>query len=145
MDKSPFFTNTTLTEKTDDGGGDSGAGGGAGGGGGGGGGPASLGPGGGASAPGPGGNSAPSNYGGSIVGEVIPAAATPKALDYRLPRFDFQPGASIEDFFREDFTNHPNIRWKFEVTTTLQTEIVNQKVEDDTAKIEALIDEVLNT
>lgn len=141
MDKSPFFTNTTLTEKTDSGGGDSGAGGGGGGGGGAGGGPASLGPGGGSSSPGPGGT------GGGLTSLVggAPSTASSKAMDYRLPRFDFQPGASIEDFFREDFNYHEEIRWKFEVTTTLQTDIVNQKVEDDTAKIEALIDEVLNT
>jgi len=83
--------------------------------------------------------------GGNLTGEVIPSAPVSKAMDYRLPRFDFQPGASIEDFFREDFTNHPNIRWKFEVTTTLQTDIVNQKVQDDTAQIESLIDEVTST
>jgi len=115
---------------------------------GGGGGPASLGPGG-TSGPGnavaPGNGGGTTNFGGSIVGDVIPTAAPSKAMDYRLPRFDFQPGASIEDFFREDFNSALNIVWKFEITTTLQTDIVNQKVTDDTAKIESLIDEVLNT
>jgi Tfp pilus assembly protein PilN len=147
MDKSPFFTNTTLTEKTDNNSGGGGGGGGPSGGGGGGGGPASLGPGGSSgpgSAPAPGGGG-PSSYGGSITGQVLDSGKPAPAQDYRLPRFDFQPGASIDDFFTQQYEENKEVVWKFEITTTLQTDIVNQKVNDDTSQIEDLINQVLNT
>ncbi|MDQ3023501.1 MAG: type IV pilus assembly protein PilM [bacterium] len=144
MDKSPFFTNTSLKESADDGG--TGGGTSGGGGGGGGGGPAGLGVG---SAPAPnsagGGGGLFGGGGGTYSGTPLKGAVAEPMQDYRLPRFDFQPGASIEDFFQEDFTTNLEVIWKFEVTTTLQTEIVNQKVQDDTAQVEVLIDNVLKT
>ncbi len=125
LDKSPYFTNTVLTESTDDG-----AGGGAGGGGGsnsvtGGGGPST-----GASA------QAPSGL----------TRAEPLQGDYKLPRWGMQPGATIEDFFRRDYSYEMNIAWKFDITTDLQTNITDQSgVVKDVIGIEEVIQDVLST
>ncbi len=120
LDKSPFFTNTMLTEKPED---QNGGGSGGGGGGGGGGPLPGL-----SNARPPGGGSSP--FGSTMQGNI--------------PRFDFQPGASIEDFFRGDFTVSIPYVWKFECSTTLQGEIKNQKVQT-LEQLEGVIDNVVKT
>lgn len=128
IDKSPFFTNTIVNEKVDE------AGGGGGGGGGRGGGSASRGAAGRASADAPGG----------ALGLEL-AAAEP-LQDYRLPRFDFQPGASIEDFFRAEYVQYYNYIWGFEITTEFQNEIVDQSAAlTDIVEIEEVIEDVIST
>jgi Tfp pilus assembly protein PilN len=132
LDKSPFFTNTNFKDTTDKGG----AGGGGGGGGGGGRGPSTTGSGT-ASMPAPNGN---------LLGGAPKMNSAEPMQNYQLPRFDFTPGASIEDFFRNDYSDtYPDYIWKFEITTTLQTEIVNQQLNDDFSQIKELINDVVNT
>jgi len=135
LDRSPFFTNTGVKEKSDS----QGGGGGAGGGGGtttGGGAGTGL-----ASAPAPQG----ALVGGPSEARTVALSATP-SQDYRLPRFDFQPGASISDFFRTDYTTFVPYPGVFDCTTTLQSEIINQpEALKDFIGIEELIKNVLNT
>ncbi len=138
LDKSPFFTNTTLEEKTDDGGGGGGRRGG------GGGGPTTSGSGL-ASAPSPVSSAPQGSLVGGPSGSVSVSRMQTPMQDYRLPRFDFTPGASIEDFFRSDYQQVQTVIWEFEVTTTLQSEIVNQDTKDDFSQIEELIQDVVNT
>jgi type IV pilus assembly protein PilM len=130
LDKSPFFTNTKLEEKT------SGSGSGGSGGGGGGTNISSRGGmGGGASAPDP-----------RTRGLIGGGGAEAPMQDYKLPRFDFTPGATIEDFFRNDFRTPYSIEWKFEVTTTLQDNIVDQSgALTDVMDIEEVIENVVNS
>lgn len=131
LDKSPFFTNTTLKENANSGGG--------GGSGSGGGGTASAGGSGASGAA----SAGDPRSGGALVGGAAPSRPM---QDYQLPRFDFQPGASIEDFFRYDYTTFLEIAWEFELTTTLQKEIVNQdEAVADVMDIEEVIKDVTST
>lgn len=126
IDKSPFFTNTLVNEKADE------SGGGGGGGGGRGGGSASRGAAGRASA------DAPPGLTSLAVGKPM--------QKYRLPRFDFQPGASIEDFFRGEYTRYYNFIWGFEITTEFQSDIVDQSAAlTDIVGIEEVIEDVIST
>jgi len=128
LDKSPFFTNTEIGENAD------------GGGGGGGGGGSSRGSTGGRGATGRASADAPS-------GPEINANAIERPMqEYRLPRFDFQPGASIEEFFRSDYSVWYEIVWEFDLTTDLQSEITNQQEAlADIVQIEEVIEDVINT
>ncbi|MCB1185987.1 type IV pilus assembly protein PilM [bacterium] len=134
LDRSPYFTNTGVSENADTGGA-GGAGGGGGSGGGGSSGPIGRGI---SSSPGP---------GTSTTSVAAPAQSGTRPMqDYKLPRGSFQPGASIEDFFQRDFTETSTIQWKFEVTTDLQNEIVNQEAAvQDIIQIEEVIDDVVST
>lgn len=137
LDKSKWFTNTTIEEKT----GSSSSGGSSGGGGGGGGGGGlsrgGLGGGGGSSAPDP---NLPGLLGGSAAAQGQPME------DYKLPRFDFQPGASIEDFFRMQWIQESLGPWEFEVKTEFQSGIDkgNESI-PELAQIKEVIDNVLAT
>jgi hypothetical protein len=99
LDKSPFFTNTSLEEKTEGGGGGSGGGG--------------------------GGGSTQNRGGAGMANAPAPDSAayefsmTPRpAQNFRLPRFPNQPGMSIEDFFLKDYLFDQLIIWEFTITTT---------------------------
>jgi hypothetical protein len=128
VDKSPFLTNSNLSEKAEDNNG-SGTGGGGGNNGGGGG---------------------PTTTTGGTTGSGAPARMdsgvpmTQPAQEGGPPRFDFRPGASIEDFFRNDYRLFVNYVWKFEMTTELQTEIKNQPVKT-LDELEGVINGVLQT
>jgi type IV pilus assembly protein PilM len=125
LDKSPYFTNTVLAEKTDSGGT----------GGGGGGGASISGSGSGASV-------------GGASAEAPREVSNAKTMqgDYKLPRWGFQPGATIEDFFRRDYSYELNIAWEFDITTDLQTNITDQSgVVKDVIGIEEVIQDVLST
>lgn len=128
LDKSPFFTNTELTENASD------SSGGGGGGGGGGAGGASRGGTGAASADSP-------------QGSILSYRPTAQPLqNYKLPRFDFRPGASIEDFFRSEFEAIYQIIWEFEITTSLQSAIVDQSAAlTDIVDIKEVIQDVIDT
>jgi len=66
--------------------------------------------------------------------------------NYRLPRFNQNPGASIEDFFRRDYEIFYEIIWFFDLTTDFQTEVVNQSgVYTDLVQLEEVIENVLRT
>jgi type IV pilus assembly protein PilM len=126
LDKSPYFTNTVMVEKTD-GGGSGGAGG-----------------------SGGSGNSLASTSGASTgsSAEAPGEVSNSKTMqgDYKLPRWGFQPGATIEDFFRRDYSYQLNIQWKFDITTELQTNIIDQSaVVKDVIGIEEVIQDVINT
>ncbi len=131
LDKSPYFTNTGVSENADTGGA-----GGAGGGGGGGGGGA-----------GPIGRGVSGSPGPEMTSVSAPTGSRALPMqDYKLPRGSFQPGASIEDFFQRDFELAESISWSFEVTTDLQNEIVNQETAvQDIIQIEEVIEDVVNT
>lgn len=124
LDKSPYFTNTVLAENADGGG--SGGGGATG---------NSLG---GASGASTGGASAQAPRG---VNSIQPLQG-----DYKLPRWGMQPGATIEDFFRRDYSYEVNIVWEFDITTDLQSNITDQNdVVKDVIGIEEVIQDVLST
>jgi type IV pilus assembly protein PilM len=126
VDKSPFFTNSHLTEKAEDQSGGSGGGGG----GGGGGGPA-------------GGFNATSSSGPpEQAGSKVTLRAGP--AQGSVPRFDFQPGLSIEDFFRGEYRQNIVLVWKFEMSTDLQNEIKNQTV-STLEQLEGVINSVVQT
>ncbi len=128
LDKSPFFTNTELTENPSTSGG------------GGGGGTARAS---GGSGRGVAGQSSADAPGGMRV-SVSPIERP--LQDYRLPRFDIQPGASIEDFFRNDFAMFYEIAWEFDCTTDFQTEIFDQSAAlTDIVNIKEVIEDVVNT
>jgi len=128
LDKSPFFTNTELTENASD------ESGGSGGGGGGGGGGATRGAAGRASAGSP----------QSSILSYRPAAQPMQ--NYKLPRFDFQPGAGIEEFFQAEFDVIYQIIWEFEISTSLQTQIVDQsEALTDIVDIKEVIQDVIST
>lgn len=125
IDKSPFFTNTTISERESE----SGSGAGSGGSGAGGGGPVAGGV---SSAQGPRTNSL-------LSGRLEPMQ------NYRLPRFEYS-GASIEDFFRREFLFERDVIWKFKINTDFQTEIVNQaKVVTNLVQLDEVIEDVLQT
>jgi len=131
LDKSPFFTNTGLKENANKGGS-----------GGGGGGGATASSSAGRGAAGAAGAGDPRG-GGSLVGGGV---SNQPMQDYKLPRFEFQPGASIEDFFQEDYEVLGGIEWKFELTTTIQKEIVNQEeAVAEVMDIEEVIKDVTST
>lgn len=134
LDRSPYFTNTGVSENADGGGGAGGSGGRSGSSSGGGG--VSRGA---SSSPGP--DAAAM----SSISQVRQNTTSPMQ-DYKLPRGSFRPGASIEDFFQRDFQAGGDWIWKFEVTTDLQNEIVNQEtVFQDIIQIEEVIEDVVNT
>lgn len=125
IDKSPFFTNTTISERESE----SGSGTGSGGSGAGGGGPVASGV---SSAQGPRTNSL-------LSGRFEPMQ------NYRLPRFEYS-GASIEDFFRREFLFERDVIWKFKINTDFQTEIVNQVgAWIHIVELEEVIEDVLQT
>jgi len=127
IDKSPFFTNTVVGESADEGGSGGGPGGGRGGG------SASRGAAGRASADVPGGS--------------LNIAAIERPLqEYRLPRFDFQAGASIEEFFQADFAQVYEYIWEFDITTDFQSNIIDQSAAlADIVEIEEVIEDVIST
>lgn len=124
LDKSPYFTNTVFEENADGGGG-----------GGGGSGRTTSG--------------TTSGMGSGGASATPPPAGFDSELlqgDYKLPRWGFQPGASIEDFFRRDYSYELNIVWEFSITTDLQTNITDQSdVVRDIIGIEEVIQDVLST
>ena len=130
LDKSPFFTNTVVNEDASDS---------SGGGSGGGGGNSS-------SAGGAGLAAGPGAGGGGEAGGLANARFEQPMQDYRLPRFDFQAGASIEDFFRNDWLTSSQYGWEFEINTDIQSEIVSQaEALTDIIDIEEVIEDVVNT
>jgi type IV pilus assembly protein PilM len=133
IDKSPYFTNTNIEEKKTSG---TGGGGGAGGGGGGGGAAARMG---GAFSSGPPARS-------SIIGGPMGAGEVSPMQDYKLPRFSFQAGASIEDFFRLRYIVVEPGPWEFELKTDFQAETVDPpEVAKELTQIKEVIDSVLKT
>lgn len=130
IDKSPFFTNTTVEEKNQQGGS---------GGGGGGGGATTGGTG--------GGQGFASGPVSATPAAVIGGSASARPMqDYRLPRFDVSPGSSIEDFFRQDYVAEASYSGDFEVTTSLQSEVIDQPdAHKDFIQIEELIKNVIST
>jgi type IV pilus assembly protein PilM len=127
LDKSPFFTNTSVEEKTSGGGGGGGGGGGT--------------------------SGSQNRSGAGMANAPAPDSAirqltmTPRpAQSYRLPRFPTQPGMSIEDFFLKDYIFDTVIIWEFSLTTELQSEIVDQSAAwSDLMEIEEVTEDVLQT
>lgn len=134
VDKSTWFTNTTVEEKS------SGASGGGGGGGGAGAAGVSANRVGASSQPSPIGAEAQGLIGGAAGGDFKPMQ------NYKLPRFDYQPGASIEDFFRMKYIVESIGPWEFELKTELQADLEPPGGDiPELAQIKEVIDNVLST